>query len=323
MLFINFHSDDRFEGICYHFHMVAEDYLRCWKDHPGNPLIEPPWPEFLLGDPAVVVPEESPDESWHLFANTVRGIHHFTSVDGLRWNRRGRIGPGWRAFIYKEDDTYYLFSEHFTVPQFRSHIVFRTSQDLWDWSGPTSVLEPTLEWEGRFSRNTGNPCLVRTAEGYRLYFSAGVVFFRDLGFCEPRYIGVAEAGRITGPYRKRPEPIISPSPENPYRNRGAGAIKVIFDEKRGLYYGFNNGMYTDGEGRTRSAILLLESGDGIDWEQACPEPIIAPGGDGWKKALVYQLDVRKVGDEMWLYYNARGGWRFGKERIGLATCPVR
>jgi hypothetical protein len=25
---------------------------------------------------------------------------------------------------------------------------------------------------------------------------------------------------------------------------------------------------------------------------------------------------------MWMYYNARSGWRFGRERIGLATCTL-
>ena len=110
---------------------------------------------------------------------------------------------------------------------------------------------------------------------------------------------------------------------DPYRNRGAGAIKVIYDKDRGLFYGFNNGIYLDGEGRTRSAILLLSSKDGLSWDYAWPEPIVAPEGDGWKRALVYQLDVKRVGDEMWMYYNARSGWRFGKERIGLATCPIQ
>ena len=98
---------------------------------------------------------------------------------------------------------------------------------------------------------------------YRLYFSAGIVFLGDLGFCEPRHIGVAHADRVTGPYVKAELPIISPSDNDPYLNRGAGAIKVIFDKGRGLFYGFNNGIYRDPDGRTRSAILLLSSKDGL------------------------------------------------------------
>lgn len=302
--------------------MSDTDYMRHWTDHPDNPLIEPPRPEILLGDPAVVLPGDAPDGRWHMFANTMLGIHHFTSANGIKWIPSGKVGPGWRAYVFKEAERFYMFSEQFTVPQVRSHIELRESGDLWDWSAPVRLVEPSLPWEGRFSRNTGNPCVLKVDGRYRLYFSAGVVFLGDLGFCEPRYIGVAHAERIDGHYVKEDEPIISPSEDDPYLNRGAGAIKVIFDERRDLFYGFNNGIYRDPEGRTRSAILLLSSRDGLDWERVYPEPVVSPGSEGWKKALVYQLDVKRVGDEMWLYYNARSGWRFGIERIGLATCPV-
>ncbi len=300
------------------------DFLRDWEDYEGNPLVEPPRPEFLLGDPAVLTPETGPDGDWHMFANTLRGIHHYTSPDGIRWSRKGNkaLFGGFRAFVHFEQGVYYLFYELFTVPQFRSHVALRTSLDLERWSAPATLLSPELDWELGVSRNNGNPCLVRGEKGYMLYYSAGVVFFRDLGFCEPRYIGLAESTSITGPYEKRSEPIIGPSPDNPYRNRGAGAIKVVTCPGRDGYYGFNNGMYTDVEGRTRSAVLLLSSEEGVEWEQVYPEPIVAPSGEGWKRALVYQLDVKRVGDEAWMYYNARSGWRFGRERIGLAKCRL-
>jgi hypothetical protein len=300
----------------------GNDYLRHWSDHPDNPLIMPPRPEILLGDPTVVLPQDAPDGRWHLFANTMLGIHHFTSGNGTRWIRCGKVGPGWRAWVLKDEGRFYMFSEQFTVPQVRSHIELRWSDDLWEWTEAVRLVEPSLAWEGRFARNTGNPCVLKVGDRYRMYFSAGIVFLGDLGFCEPRYIGVAHADSVTGPYVKDEAPIISPADSDPYRNRGAGAMKVIFDEGRGLFYGFNNGIYTDPEGRTRSAILLMSSADGLAWEQVYPEPILSPGGDGWKKALVYQLDVKRVGDEMWMYYNARSGWRFAVERIGLSTCPL-
>lgn len=302
--------------------MAGGGFLREWVDYADNPLIEPPRPEFLLGDPAILTPSEGPDGQWHMFANTLLGIHHFVSPDGIGWTRTGKMFPGFRACVHKEDDTYFLFYELFNVPLFRSHVALRTSKDLERWSAAATLLEPDLPWEGKVSRNNGNPCLVKGETGYTLYYSAGVVFFRDLGFCEPRYISVATSGSITGPYEKRGDPIIGPSPDNPYRNRGAGAIKVVRCESQGLYYGFNNGMYSDSEGRTRSAILLLSSSDGIAWDQVYDEPIVAPSGDGWKRALVYQLDVKRVGDEAWMYYNARSGWRIGRECIGLARCSL-
>ncbi len=298
------------------------EFLHHWTDHPDNPLVEPPRPEILLGDPAVVLPADAPDGRWHMFANTMLGIHHFTSGNGIRWLRCGKVGPGWRAFILEDSGLFHMYYEVFTIPQIRSHVELRVSEDLWEWRDRGTVLEPGLPWEGTVAHNCGNPCVLKLEDGYRMYFSAGVVFLRDLGFCEPLHIGVAHAESPAGPWEKRAEPLISPSADDPWRNRGAGAIKVIRDDERQSFYGFNNGIYSDREGRTRSAILLLASADGLDWEQVYPEPIVSPGGDGWKKALVYQLDVKRVGDEMWMYYNARSGWRFGRERIGLATCPL-
>jgi len=298
-------------------------YMRTWVDHPDNPLIEPPRPEFLLGDPAVVLPADSPDGTWHLFANTLLGIQHYISGGGIAWERQPKIGGGFRPFVIKDGDLFHMFYEQFSVPQLRSHVAVRSSSDLWRWSKPSKVLAPSLPWEvNRVTRNAGNPCVVRTGDGYRMYYSANVVFHRDLGFCEPRHVGVASAGDISGPYRKSPEPMIPMDESDPWRNRGAGAIKVVYDEAKRLYYGFNNGIYLDEEGRTRSAIMLMSSPDGLAWEQVYDLPIVGPGGDGWKRALVYQLDVARIGDEMWMYYNARSGWRVGRERIGLATCRL-
>jgi hypothetical protein len=300
-----------------------EGYLRDWVDHPRNPLIGPPRPEFLLGDPSVVLPEDAPDGRWHMFANTLLGIQHYTSPDGLAWLRHRKIGPGFRAYVVGSGSGFLMFYEHFTIPQVRSHIGLRRSDDLWTWGPSEVVLAPSLAWEGSpVSRNVGNPCVVPVEGGHRLYYSAGVVFHRDLGFCEPKHIGVAHSASIEGPWEKEPEPLIPMDVSDPYRNRGAGAIKVLSDEGGRAFLGFNNGIYRDLDGRTRSAVMLLTSRDGLEWEQPYDEPIVAPGGDGWKRALVYQLDVKRVGDELWMYYNARSGWRFGKERIGLATCVL-
>jgi len=48
-------------------------------------------------------------------------------------------------------------------------------------------------------------------------------------------------------------------------------------------------------------------------------PIILPSGDGWKKAIVYQLDLRYFEGKLWLYYNARDGWKEGREGIGCSV----
>jgi hypothetical protein len=287
-----------------------------WTSHPNNPLIKPAFPEWLLGDPAVLQAEDSPDGHWHLFANTVLWVYHYTSPDGIRWKRRDRVCHGMRPFLYREGGGFFLFYEMHYLPT-RSVIMARGSADLYHWGPARKVLSAERSWEREVTRTVSCPCIVRAGDTYRLYYSAGSVFLRDLGFCEPLYIGCAEADSLLGPYRKRPEPLLGPEQGHPYRNRGAGAIKVYRDADEDRWVGFNNGIYGDESGRSRSAISILTSEDGFGWHEPLPEPVIKPT-HGWKEALVYQLSlVTRPNGEIWLYYNARDGWRFGRERIGL------
>jgi hypothetical protein len=293
-----------------------------WIDHPKNPLILPPWPEFLIADPTFVTPVDSPDGRWHLLAHgVIRGIHHFTSDDGVSWQHAGRVTYGLRPFLVRAGPwDWRLFFERVRHP-WKTEIAECRSSDMVRWSKPRTVLEPQLSWEGQLAITNGNPCVVHWKGRWRLYYSAGLAWLRDCGFPEPRYIGVAEADSLDGPWVKRNDPIISPDPTVPHRNLGAGAIKVIADpESPGVLLGFNNGIYVDNEGRSRSDIRLMASEDGVAWREVLDRPLIGPEGTGWKRALVYALDVRRYGDALWMFYNARDGWRFGRERIGLATC---
>lgn len=292
-----------------------------WTDHAKNPLIDPPWPEFLIADPTFAAPGNTPDGLWHLFAHGIfLGIHHFVSKDGVRWRRVGRVAQGMRPFLWREDDRWLLFFERMPVP-WRSAIAVTTSTDLVRWTRPRQVLAPSLPWEGGFVRTNGNPSLVKWQGRYRLYFSAGISWLRDCGFPEPRHIGFAESDRPEGPFVKHPTPILSPDPAVPHRNLGAGAIKVLAAPDGGLW-GFTNGIYIDDQGRSRSDIRLMTSPDGLAWTYASEQPLVTFEGEGWKRALVYALDVRRVGDAWVMFYNARDGWRKGRERIGQATCPV-
>jgi len=200
----------------------------------------------------------------------------------------------------------------------RSVVAKRSSTDLLSWSEPITVLEPQFAWEGKGLHTNGNPCLVRHGGRYRLYFSASWVFLPDCLFLEPLYIGVAEADTIEGPYIKRPEPLIGPSSDPAFRNMGAGSMKVLPPEDGGPWYAFNNGIYRDAGGRSRSEIHLLRSDDGYDWRVVSKEALLAPTDQGWKRALVYAMQVVRYQGEWRMYYNARDGWFIGKERIGLA-----
>ena len=287
-----------------------------WLDYIGNPVIRPKGPEWIVGDPTFVPPNESPDGKWHLFAHgIIFGINHFISNDGLKWiNIHRKVDSGMRAFLYKEDNLYYLFYQK-DLSLFKSSIVYRTSSDLYNWSEARTVLVPSLPWEGKSDRKISNPCLLKVDGKYRLYYSGGTVFLWDCLFAEPKHIGYAEAKRIEGPYVKNPQPIISPSKTQNYRNIAAGAMKVL---KIGdSWIGLNNTIYTDKTRHSRSSIFLLYSDDGIKWTRIFKKPIIYPT-NGWKRAFTYQLDIKKVDRKYWLYYNARDGWVIGWESIGLA-----
>jgi hypothetical protein len=64
----------------------------------------------------------------------------------------------------------------------------------------------------------------------------------------------------------------------------------------------------------------LASDDGLTWYEADCNPVIAPTeAYGWRKAIVYQLDIVNWNDEMRIYFNARDEWSTGIERIGACA----
>jgi len=235
----------------------------------------------------------------------------------LKWSKvGGRYFRGIRPFLYAEDQQYYLLYE-LHQPLWRSGIVARRSVDLVNWDEPRMLLPASEKWDGGMIRFLGNPCLVKAGEEYRLYFSCGWIWLWDCLYFEPKYIGMATSSALLGSYRRHPELLMGPETHHPYRNFGAGSVKVLADGTEGWWV-FNNGIYHDREGKSRSAIMLLHSADGVALDQGAGEPIVAPE-PGWKKAFVYAFDVVSYGGEIRLYYNARDGWFRGSERVGLAT----
>jgi len=223
-----------------------------------------------------------------------------------------------RVVVVRDGEAYHIFYEK---PRGIGSAIFRReSRDLLTWSDEKLALAPQFKWEKTLLGTNGNPCVVRHEGQWRLYFSASVIFLRDCLFFEPRHIGVAESDSIEGPWVKRPEPLISPSPDVYWRNFGAGSIKVLSPVETGepLWWAFTNGIYHDAEGRSRSEIWKMKSPDGYAWEPVGAGPIFAPSNAAdWKRALVYAMHVIKVEGRWRMYYNARDGWFIGKERIGL------
>jgi len=290
-----------------------------WEDLAENPLIAPvsgTSPGCAIGDPQVILPGEY-DDAWHMFLIGEGHFFRFDSRNGIHWDLaydyNWSSGP---MCVTTDGNRWYVYYTH--VARERCIISIRKSDDLTDWSEPETVLEPELKWELEGERvQVRNPCVVQLADGgYRMYYSGGTIWLGDCGYEEPKHIGCAESPSPAGPFEKRPEPILGPEEDVPYRSFGAGAIKVFRYGR--LFLGLANGLYRDAEGHSRSAIDLLLSEDGIEWEDAPYNPVISPG-NGWKEALVYQLDLRWREGKLWLFYNARDGWRSGVEWIGCST----
>ena len=295
-----------------------------WHHLPENPIIAPPdyhkWPG-VIGDPQVLLPGEF-DDMWHMFCIGHGRFFRYDSSDGVAWDliytyewKSGPVslthdGTQWVVF-YSHHKGWWECSD--------CGIAVRTSQDLENWSEPEDVILPELDWECEGKAvQLRNPCLVALPDGrFRLYYSGGTVWMHDMGFEEPKYVSFAESDSMFGPYVKHGEPVLAPDPGKPYRSYGAGAMKVF--RYGDIFLGLSNGIYLDEEEHSHSAIDVLLSEDGIVWEDAPYNPIISPEGDGWKKSLIYQLDLRWYDGKLWLYYNTREGWSHAKEWIGCST----
>ncbi|MBW0435779.1 glycosyl hydrolase family 43 [Leptospira yasudae] len=312
--------------------MKTEDFKNIrWSLYPGNPVLEAPYFTPLIADPSFLESSQSPDGKFHLFCHTLFGIHRYESENGFEWKHAGLLfRHAMRPFVYHKNGIYYLLYERYTPYQilfswvsawkWNSRIEMRTSADLKRWSSPKILFEPTLNWhrDRRYGNSVGNPCLLETNEKYRLYYSASLEFVPDCGFCEPKYIGVAEADNPLGPYKPKLNPSLSPDTKE--RNLASGALKVLKTEDG--YIGFENCIYLDSNGRSGSAIRLLSSFDGISWQFLTQEPILSPTHvSGWMRSHIYALDVKFLpAEKKWfLYFNARDDWHWtrGKERIGL------
>jgi len=298
------------------------DWIYRWVDHYQNPLVEAPEKDDWVADPAVLMPSESPDGKWHMFCSG-RGIKHFISEDGIKWKFHClALQEGYSPFIFKENDLFWLFYQVGVGRHRETAIVCRPSKDLHNWGERKLILVGEHMWErGIFGEPyVRNPCVIKVGDEYWLYYSGGYILLPDTGYEEPSFVCLARSKNLLGPYEKYPKPIISPRLTDRWRNLGAGAMKVY--KIGGIFVGFNNGIYWGEDLHSHSAIHALVSNDGINWFDSPRNPILAPSEKGWKRSHVYQVDCKIVGNELWLFYNARDGWTEATERIGLAICKM-
>ena len=302
-----------------------------WSDYSEGPIIRHPLLSPVLADPTFCFPEDSPDKQWHLFAHSVWGILHYTSPDGAAWKGHGiAISNAMRPCLYFEDGTYYLLYEKYRPlslvlsaikgRKWYSEIAMMQSKDLKKWGKEVILVRPELVWQQSLgNKSVSNPCLVKVGDRYRLYFSASLVYIKDCGFNEPDSIALAVAESVGGPYRVSAGPLITVNSGDPWCNLSCGSIKVLQCEDG--FIGFENGIYWDEEKQqSGSAIIVLQSADGLKWERLIREPVIKPTS-GWRRSHIYACDVKysEARGKWYMYYNARNDWPVdkGQENIGL------
>ncbi len=310
---------------------VEEVRAVSWTDYSPDYIIGHPALSPIVADPTFIFPDDSPDGRWHLFAHSVWGIHHYLSTDGIKWrNLEVAVKNGMRPFLYFEDGIYRLLYEKYKPMalalswmkgrKWYSEIAMRQSRDLVKWSEPQILVRPELNWHtSQGHRSVSNPCLVKDGSEYLLYYSASLVYIKDCGFNEPDSIGLARSNSVDGPYELLPAPVVTVNREDPWCNLSCGSIKVLRCQDG--FAGFENGIYWNEQKRqSGSAILMLESEDGLKWKRRLAEPVLKPS-TGWRRSHIYACDVKyyKKQNTWYMYYNARDDWHVskGQERIGL------
>lgn len=300
----------------------------------SNPIIHNPINSFVIADPSVLTPDVSHDGKWHLFCHTFFGVYRYESNDGINFENKGKIVKrAMRPNINYIDGTYYLFYER-TRPvifnllslvgaKWKSEIYCVTSKNLKDWSNPFLVISKTRDYE-EYKKGfaISNPFLLDTESGYRMYYSCGQTFIKDCGFCEPTHISFAESENITDGYISMEKPIISPDKNIHYLNLCSGCLKVY--KLKDCYIGLQNGLFEE-NGKSHSAIMLLKSDDGVNFEFV--KPFLVPqkqGNSNWMAQYVYACCLTYYNGKLRLYFNARNVSNnlTGRESIGIYEAEV-
>lgn len=305
-----------------------------FKLYDKNPIIKNPLNSFVIADPSVITPDVSHDKKFHLFCHTFFGVYMYSSDDGINFKKVKKItNRAMRPNINYIDNTYYLFYER-TKPvicnllsliglKWKSEIYCSVSTDLKNWGKPYPVITKSRDYhEDNRGISISNPFLLKLNDNYRLYYSCGLTFIDDCGFCEPTHISFAESKTVNKDYISLEKPIISPDKNSEYLNLCSGCLKVY--KLKDCYIGLQNRLF-EKNGKSHSAIMLLKSDDGINFQFV--KPFLIPqkcAESNWMAQYVYACCLTKYKNKLRLYFNARNisNNLFGRECIGVFEAEI-
>lgn len=282
-----------------------------WYAFSDESVITTPWYLPRLCDPVLVMPSESPDGAWHLFAHTWIGVQHYLSTSGLMWKPQHLIQlRGHSPYIYHIGTMYYLLYEIHSKNYghkmqkgeiSRSRIMMCSSTDLLLWSEPKLILDSKdVPFATSYGPNPriSRPQLVAWEGHYRLYFGASRVNLYDSEQKAEAYLGMAESDSLDIPFVPLSRPVLSVDPDSTNRNLAVGSVKIVpcSDGLAAIECAFS---YDEKARRSVSKLLLLTSTDGISWKER--RTIMSSPAKGWASRYLTSADVAYKEDEKTWY----------------------
>lgn len=313
-----------------------------WFPFSDEPVIQGLWYVPRLSCPSLLFPEDTPDGKWHLFAHSWFGIQHYVSDSGIMWEPQGLVQVrGKYPFIFKERGAFHIvyerhgrpvpFVEKLTKRMKKAHVVgshieMRSSNDLSVWSEPRVLLEAKeIPSSADYWKNPvlSHPQLFNAEGGYRLYVGSSKVGKNPTS---ARYLCSAFSEQLEGPFSAESHmPLLESVPNDPWRNLAVGRVSMY--QGSDIFVGLQTSRYWDATRKQEaSAIVLLTSRDGVQWQRVDEKPILVPADRGWASEHIVSCDVRYKEDEdcWYCYFTATGERRFGlvRESIGLLIGKV-
>ena len=306
-----------------------------WFPFSEEPLLLSARFALYMSNPYVILPNDSLDNKWHLFSNSVLGIHHFISDSGISWQHIDLLVLGGRdPFVYYENGWYYLiyarstnlnlfkFKETEKANKLRTCIEVIYSRDLILWSKPVVLLDfKDIPYASVLNPKPfiSNPKLINEDGYYRLYFGASYLKMPDTKVKFSRFIGSAVSEKIRNRFKlENSDPLLEPEPDSKYLNLALGNFNIIkFDS---VYYAFTCSAYWDEERNgSFSAISVKESLDGLNFKDTLNKPILLPSEKGWTDKYIKSCNLNYISYErcFYCYFSALSQKKFSAESIGL------
>lgn len=306
----------------------AADFSRLsWYPFSEDPVIGGRWNLRRVGEPAFLFPEESPDGRWHLFAQSLLGIEHFSSENGISWQTEKLVVyRGRTPSLFFDDGMWYLlyesransFKRKFGSRKSRSEIKIIGSEDLMRFGEAVTLVEADALGVDCLS----SPQLLNVGGEYRLYYGVGERPIFGTRERATQSLAVAISSSALGPYIPYDdgEPIINSSADSKNQNLAVGQVRIVALEQG--FVALESTYYWDEKRKKAvSALIQLQSSDGLSWSQSARNVLLSTPETGWASSFLLSCDVRyKESEACWYCYFSANSYRYGlleRAAIGL------